>query len=193
MKRNIYRILTSFVLLFTVFSFGCAAAPELGSKADMSGYEGLTDKTDHVFIVSDAKDFLERMDNKETFIAYFGFDKCPWCNSMISILNDLGKEYGQEILYINTRPTKKVTANNQIDNYEQLFNRIGEYWDINPETGENYMYVPFVIFVKEGNVVSSHMGTIEDHIPDLSNMSEEQQNKLTNIYREGFKTAIESQ
>ena len=187
MKKNIYNIVFT-VFLFTIFITGCSATPELGSTADMSGYDGLADKTNHVFIVSDAKDFLMHMDSKETYVAYFGFDTCPGCNAIISILNNLGKDYNQEILYINTRPNKKVTANNQIDNYDQLFSKIGNYWSIDPETGENYMYVPFVVFVKDGSIVVSQMGYVNGTtygVPDTE-IPEDQNDALIHIYRTGF-------
>ena len=186
MKNPFRKHLLLLLLPLTLLVCGCAATPSIGSKADMTGYEGLTDKTDHVFIVSDANDFIKRLDQKDTFVAYFGFNTCPWCNSMISILNDLGKEYNQEILYINTRPNKRVTANNQIDHYDELYSRIGEYWNIDPETGDNYLFVPFVAFVKNGQVIVSHMGTVEGHIPDMMDLTQEHVAELTQIYSNGF-------
>lgn len=186
MKNPFRKHLLLLLLPLTLLVCGCAATPSIGSKADMTGYEGLTDKTDHVFIVSDANDFIKRLDQKDTFVAYFGFNTCLWCNSMISILNDLGKEYNQEILYINTRPNKRVTANNQIDHYDELYSRIGEYWNIDPETGDNYLFVPFVAFVKNGQVIVSHMGTVEGHIPDMMDLTQEHVEELTQIYSNGF-------
>lgn len=191
MKKSIYRFLAVVLLLFTALTAGCSAAPGLGSMADMSGYEGLTDKENHVFIVSDVDDFIKKMEQRESFVAYFGFDTCPWCNSVISILNDLGKENNQEILYINTRPNKQVTANNQLDNYDKLYSRIGEYWEPNLETGENYLFVPFVIFVKNGEVAASHMGTVEGHLANIQELTEDQAYELREIYKEGFNSLIQ--
>ena len=188
MKNSFRKYILLLLIPFTLLVYGCSAAPSIGSKADMTGYEGLTDKEDHVFIVSDANDFIEKLDQKETFVAYFGFNTCPWCNSMISILNDFGKEYNQEILYINTRPNKQVTANNQIDHYDELYSRIGEYWNIDHETGENYLFVPFVIFVKNGEVTASHMGTVDGHFPDIMDLTKEQAEQLKEIYISGFAT-----
>ena len=184
MLKKIYRILTASVLLIFVFTIGCSA-PAIGSKADMSGYEGLTDQ-DHVFVVSDVSDFLKRLDDKETFTAYFGFSTCPWCNSAISILNELGKEFGQKILYINTRPNKNVTANNEIDGYDKLYERLKEYWDYYEEVNDNYLLVPYVIFIKDGEVAAYHTGTVEDHIAYVSEMTEDQRERLKDIYKEGF-------
>lgn len=186
MKNSFRKYLLLLLIPFALLVYGCSAAPSIGSKADMTGYEGLTDKENHVFIVSDANDFIEKLDQKETFVAYFGFNTCPWCNSMISILNDLGKEYNQEILYINTRPNKRVTANNQIDHYDDLYSRIGEFWNIDPETGDNYLFVPFVVFIKNGKVVDSHTGTIDGHFAEIMGLSQDQVDELKEIYIRGF-------
>ena len=52
-------------------------------------------------IYSTAKEIVEKTENKETFIVYFGFAKCPWCRSMIENLVDLSIENDMEVYYVD--------------------------------------------------------------------------------------------
>lgn len=173
------------LLICILILITACGAPAVGSVADMSGYEGLDDKDTQAFIVSDVKDFLQRLDQKETFVAYFGFKDCPWCNDAISILNAEAKAAGINIYYINTRPNKRVKANREITDYDLLVKRVGQYFGENEE-GNPYLYVPFVFFIKDGDVVFTHEGTVEGYLPEYMHISDEQLGQLKELYLQGF-------
>lgn len=181
MKNIRLYLLVTLIVLLTV----ACGAPRVGSVADMQKYSGLDDKGTQVFIVSDVKDFLRRLDAKETFVAYFGFATCPWCNDVISILNKEAKETGVNIYYINTRPSRRVKANCEIPDYGLLVERIGEHFSENEE-GEPYLYVPFVVFVKKGDIVFAHEGTVESFDSTMSDISEAYCGSLQSIYHHGM-------
>ena len=174
----------SLLILIVVLITSCGS-PAVGSVADMSGYEGLDEKDTQVFIVSDVKDFLQRLDQKETFVAYFGFTDCPWCNDAISILNAEAKAEGLNIYYINTRPNRWVKANNEIPDYDLLIKRVGQYLGKN-EDDEPYLYVPFVFFIREGEIVSTHQGTVEGYNPSASQIPDGLKGYLQELYEQGF-------
>ena len=171
-----------------LFAAGCAdktAAVETASlKADMSGYENFTE-TDHHFLASDVQDFLERMDDQETMTAYFGFSECPWCNEALPILNECAEEAGTDIYYINTRPTEDVTNNTEMPDYDLLLARIGSCFSYDNE-GNHHLYVPFVVFVKDGEVVMTHEGTVDGHDAHERVMTDEEREEVREIYRSGF-------
>ena len=50
---------------------------------------------------STAKEIVEKTINKETFIVYFGFSKCPWCRNMIENLVNLSIENNMDIYYVD--------------------------------------------------------------------------------------------
>ena len=174
----------SLLILIVVLITACGS-PSVGSVADMSGYEGLDEKDTQVFIVSDVKDFLQRLDQKETFVAYFGFKDCPWCNDAISILNAEAKSRGINIYYINTRPNKHVKANCEIPDYDLLLEKVGNCFRENEE-GVPYLYVPFVFFVSKGNIMLTHEGTVKGYDPSFMEMSEEMKAEVKAIYKQGF-------
>lgn len=173
------------LLICILILITACGAPAVGSVADMSGYEGLDDKDTQAFIVSDVKDFLQRLDQKETFVAYFGFADCPWCNDAISILNEEAKKAGINIYYINTRPNKSIKANCDIPDYDLLVERVGVFFRENEE-GDPYLYVPFVFFVKDGDIVFTREGTVDGYLPDFMPISEELKEQLKEIYLQGF-------
>ncbi|MBP3879350.1 MAG: hypothetical protein J6D46_03445 [Lachnospiraceae bacterium] len=174
------------LVLFLSFSLLVACGtPEVGSVADMSGYEELDEKDTQLFIVSDVRDFLKRLDGGESFAAFFGFTECPWCNDAISLLNSEAESAGQNVYYINTRPNPRVSKNSEIPDYDLLVSRVAEYLGVNDE-GEPYLFVPFVFFVREGEIVFTHQGTVSGYDPSGMEMSEEQIQEVRNIYRNGF-------
>ena len=64
-------------------------------------YRELNINKKNKIIYSSAKEIVEKTENKETFIVYFGFAKCPWCRSMIENLVDLSIENDMEIYYVD--------------------------------------------------------------------------------------------
>ena len=40
---------------------------------------------------STAKEIVKKIENKETFVVYFGFAECPWCRSVINNLIQAAK------------------------------------------------------------------------------------------------------
>ena len=48
---------------------------------DMSGYNL---ETDNFYKISISQ-FLDMVDEKKTFICYFGYESCPWCNDLLSL------------------------------------------------------------------------------------------------------------
>lgn len=64
-------------------------------------YRELTINKKNRMKYSTAKEIVEKTENKETFIVYFGFSKCPWCRSMIENLIDLSIENNIDIYYVD--------------------------------------------------------------------------------------------
>ena len=64
-------------------------------------YRTLNISKKNKMIYSTAKEIVEKTENKETFIVYFGFSKCPWCRSMIENLIDLSIENDMDIYYVD--------------------------------------------------------------------------------------------
>ena len=64
-------------------------------------YRSLKINKKNRIIYSTAKEIVKKTENKDTFIVYFGFSKCPWCRSMIENLVDLSIANGMDIYYVD--------------------------------------------------------------------------------------------
>ena len=49
------------------------------------------------------------------------------------------------------------------------------------------MYVPFVVFVKNGKIIGTHQSTVSSQIDAYSNLTDDQYDELSGIYQEYLK------
>ena len=178
---NIKKIMIS--LCTIALLVGCGGSTP-HTKSDMSGYKELKDD-DPAFYDFTVKDLTKAIDNKETLVVYLGFTNCPWCNEAIPILNDLAKANGQEVAYINTRLDPSWESNIDIDDYDLFVEYFDGYLDYDEE-GIKHLYVPVVIFIKDGEIKLWHEGTVDDHDATERKMTEDEIEELTKTYQEGF-------
>lgn len=54
---------------------------------------------DNPMVYSSCQDIIDRIENKETFIIYFGFSDCPWCRSSIETFIESAKENNITTIY----------------------------------------------------------------------------------------------
>lgn len=70
-----------------------------GKKNDYFEYRDLSINEKNPFVYTTAEDIVKKIENKETFIVYFGDPECPWCRSIIeqavksAIENSIDKIY----------------------------------------------------------------------------------------------------
>ena len=53
------------------------------------------------------------------------------------------------------------------------------------ENGDTQLYIPFVVYIRNGTVVDAHVSTLDDDDPEFE-LTEEQKGKLKQIYYSGF-------
>ena len=135
-----------------------------------------------------------------TGVIYFGFPECPWCRNLVPTLIDVANENGQgKILYLNNkeeRDIKKLDEEGNIatekegtDNYYEILNLLGEnastYNGLEDETIKR-LYFPTVVFVKNGEIVAFHEGTVDSQEDASVMMTVEQQKELKKILQEDY-------
>ena len=154
----------------------------LNGKRSESGktYRTLNISKNNRIKYSTAKEIVEKIENNETFIVYFGFAKCPWCRSMVENLLDLADEYDTDIYYVdvldirNTIELKdgRVVTTKKGDKYYlklllKLDNVLSDYVletenknELN--TGEKRIYAPNVVAVVQGKAEKMVEGVSTD-------------------------------
>lgn len=139
-----------------------------------------------------------------TGVIYFGYPECPWCRNAAPELVKVAKETGLETIYyfndMSIREQKSLDDNGNIivdkegtDEYYNLLTRLsdylGSYKGLNDETIKR-LYVPTVVFVKEGNIVGVHIGTVESQTDPSILLNDEQREELQQIYRENMEKVL---
>lgn len=141
---------------------------------------------DNPFIYATADELVEKMNNKETFVVYFGFKSCPWCRSVLPSLIEASKEnnvtkiYYVDVLEIRDRfeldeNNKAVKTVEGTEGYYKLLEKMDNVLDVyEPLTykvknktkkvkiNEKRIYAPNVVAVKNGEAVALESGLIED-------------------------------
>ncbi len=157
--------------------------------ADMSEYETMKE-ADHVFKEASFKQAIDMLkDEKFTGILYFGYPACPWCEEAVPIMNEVAKKHNLPIYYVN----KKSQDNIDHPEWEKEATKLlDEAYGLDKDDDDNpRIYVPEVVVVKEGEVISHHMGTIESHDATERKMSEDEIRVLKKIYDNMFITIAE--
>lgn len=133
-----------------------------------------------------------------TGIIYLGFPECPWCrNAITPLLEVMSDNAIDTVYYLNIKDDRDtlvldesgniVTEKEGTDNYKKLVDllrdNLGEYKGLNDSTIKR-IYLPSVIFVKDGTVVGIHVSTVDSHTVGRTPLDDEQKTELKGIYQE---------
>ena len=121
------------------------------------------------------KESLDHLD--ETVILFYSFTDCPYCLEARPILEEVTKGSDIPIYYVDVKREERDSGN---ADYETLFNH---FKDALNKEGYDKIYMPCVIFLKEGELVGLHIGTVDGHDPSVAKMDEDQSIELKNIYQ----------
>ena len=117
-------------------------------------------------IYKSAEEVAQMIDDKETFVVYFGYNSCPWCRSVISTFIETAKELNiDKVYYVDVHDIRDVITLNSDNELEttkkgsegyyslikKLDNVLADY-DITDEVKapEKRIYAPNVVVVIKG-------------------------------------------
>ena len=156
---------------------------------------------DNPFVYSNADEIISLLSDKKTGVVYLGYNTCPWCRNIIAPLqasakeNNIGKIYYMDLK--NERDQKGIDSEGNVitikegsEAYKKLLVAFDEYLDDynlthdgkTVPTNEKRIYVPLVIFIKEGEVVGYHCDTISSQKDPYVLLDEDGFNELKGIY-----------
>lgn len=201
-----------FLLTFIVILTGCNSSKNISDSVKFKNeYESLNGKTNdnnkkYKSITIDEDNSVTYIDSKKTIeilekgtgVIYFGFPECPWCRNAVPILIDAARETGSDIYYFNAlsiRDIKElkdeeiVTTKEGTEDYykilELLSDKADTYSGLNDESIKR-LYFPTVVFVRDGEVLSLHSGTVESQTDPYVSLTTDQKDELLNIYMDGM-------
>lgn len=170
-----------------------------GKKKNQSNdtHEKITIPSTNLMIYASYNE-VEELITKGTGVIYFGFPECPWCRAAVPVLIDAANEVGLDKIYyfnaLKIRDKKHLNEFGEIITDEEgtaeytkliqlLYDYLGEYEGLdNPNVKR--LYFPTVVFVKDGHIIGTHIGTLDSHDDVKNSLNELQYNELREIYME---------
>jgi len=214
MKR-LLTILILFIAVFTLTACGVDKSTDaykfkeeyesLNGEDNGNGQEirTITIPEDNPFVYASTDDIVEKMENKESFVVYFGFAKCPWCRSMIEQLIKSAKDNNIKTIYyvdvLEVRDTYQVDENGVVqltkegtDGYMMLIDKmqdvLSDYTltDANGESvlvGEKRIYAPNIVAVVDGNAEKMVEGISEELEDPYSELTDKMKKDSYNSFK----------
>ena len=212
MKRVIYIFLIICLVVLSTACFNKTSKDglkfkkeyeEYNDKKSSSGktYPKLNISKNNPIKYKSSEELADIIKNK-TGVIYFGFPTCPWCRSALPALLEASEDAGiNTIYYLNIkeeRDTKKIDSNGKIidvkkgsSGYNKLLEVLNDYLDDytlkddngnEVKVGEKRIYVPLVVFVKEGKVLGIHSDTVASQKDPYQGLNDKQKEELKLIY-----------
>ncbi len=137
-----------------------------------------------------------------TGVIYFGYPKCPWCRNAVPVLLNAAENAGIDTIYymnlyderdsyVLDDDNKPVLDKKGTEDYQKLLKALDKELDDyvletdkgkEVKVGEKRIYVPAVFFVREGEIVGTHMDTVKSQTNPYKVLDEEQTEELYGIY-----------
>lgn len=172
--------------------------------SDSEKYNDVILSTNNPFKYLDVKQTNDIIKNK-TGIIYFGANWCPWCRNAIEVLEESAKDMDLDTIYYldmdkvrnvwEVKNKKLVKTQEEADGYYELLKSLDsvlnkETYKVQDKDGKEYdtkekrIYMPFVIAVKDGEIISTHVGTVDlnKNQTKYSKLTKRQHNELFKIY-----------
>ena len=134
------------------------------------------------FIYSNASDIIKRINNKETFVIYFGFNKCPYCRTVLPSLIEVSEYLEVDKIYYvdisNIRDTIIINNENELETTKEGTKEYNELLEMLDSILEDYtledndgniistnkkrIYAPSIVTVVEGEIIALETGINDD-------------------------------
>ncbi len=157
--------------------------------SDLSGYESMIDYDgESRLLETDVDEVIKLMNDKESFIVFFSYEDCPYCNMIMPYVNEVAEETGQQIGYINTRKDPSWQSNTDIKGYDMVVKYFGDYLQ-EDDDGVKHLYTPDIYCIKKGEIVARHDGVIpEEEIDPSRPLTSGQEETLKETLKKKFQT-----
>jgi len=116
-----------------------------------------------------------------TGILYFGYNTCPWCRNVVPVLIDTVKKNDIDTIYY--ADLHKL----DIDSIRSKLYKILDSYLRDDGEGKKVLAVPDVYFIKNGEIIGHHIGTVDSYKNPYDGMSKKQEKELSEIYYELIK------
>ena len=140
--------------------------------------------SDNILKYTTIEDVLNILNTGGDEVIYFGYPTCIYCRNAIQVLVDTAKETSLDVIYY-------LELEETNPKYSELADALGEELTIE-EDGMKKVYLPLVIFITDGKVISYNKGTLFSQEDPYQKLDDSQVQGLSEIYRYGINDVISS-
>ncbi len=183
-KKGIIIGITILAIVGAILIYEFVPREESMSNKKFNEEYTLLDK-DNVYVYKSINEIINVLSNG-TGIVYLGFPECPWCQRYVVYLNILAKEYNvKEIYYYNI----KNARSNNTKEYQKIVEILKDLLPYD-DNGNKKVFVPTVVFVKNGKVIAldDETSTISDGTTPDEYWNQERINLFNSKMDSYFKT-----
>lgn len=183
-KKGIIIGITILAIVGAILIYEFVPREESVSNKKFNEEYTLIDK-DNVYVYKSINDIINVL-SKGTGIVYLGFPECPWCQRYVVYLNNLAKEYNiEEIYYYNIKDARS----NNTKEYQKIVEILNDLLPYD-DNGNKKVFVPTVVFVKNGKVIAldDETSTISDGTTPDEYWNQERINLFNSKMDSYFKT-----
>ncbi len=203
MNKKIAILLLSLAIILT----GCSKKEDVSDPLKFKQeYESLNGQKDDegfsystVEISSDCKvkymtkDKITEVLTNGTHVVYFGWPTCPYCRLAVPILLETIEEYsGISMYYYDIKALRDAYSSDPNSEDGKLYSEIVKIISFSEcdlstidtfEDGSLKLSASIMYFIKDGQIIGYHRGTVESHLNAYEPLEETQKEELKEIYR----------
>jgi len=117
-------------------------------------------------------------------VIFIGSSKNLYSRSVIEVLCDSAISSELDVIYY-------LDIEKEMEGYDELVKLLGDRFVVK-ENGKKKLYVPSVIFVVDGSIVSHNKGTLFSHEDPYIELDKDQKEGLSEIYKYGIRDVIDA-
>ncbi len=160
------------IILSIVLFTGCKKDDALLFKEEYESlnssedYRTVNISKDNPMVYIKDTELATKIKNKEDMVVYFGFNRCPWCRSIIENLLQVSSDLKIDKIYyldiLSIRDTKKVDENGEIvtekegsEGYQEIVSLLGDNladYIVDGNLLGKRIYAPNILIIKNGEI-----------------------------------------
>ncbi len=174
-------------LLILLMLSGCTSTEETSTityensvelatfEVDMSSYQNMHYR-DHEYLGISTQDAIKLLEEDGTGVLFLGYAGCGACNTAVPVLNEVAKDTGIKVNYVEADKINEADFNQFVEVYNDYLE--------SSSNGEKTIFTPAVYIIVDGEVKAFQIG-----LPELSGgaLTDAEHDEIYNLYLDMFK------
>ncbi len=153
--------------------------------ADLSDYEKVGTTSAWIKEI-DLDTVMELYEDEADFVLYVGFPGCNYCQHLIEVLEETAREAEVPFAYW---PITVEDYDNPA--YQEFMTYNDKFLEVDSETDEKVLYMPYVTVIDEGEIIYSQIGTVSSHNAYERDLNENEVKLIKNRIFDALTTMFE--